>query len=77
MDSRLIEVGNEGLVTVVGTGRRRRGCCTREPVVDAVVMANVVPASYPDPVSGYPPVYTRDSLPVLHDIDEKLFLNLG
>jgi hypothetical protein len=44
---------------------------------EAVVMANVVLVLCPDPVSGYPPVYGRDSFPVLHGIDEMLFLNLG
>ncbi|MCV7399288.1 NAD-dependent formate dehydrogenase [Mycobacterium fragae] len=29
-------------------------------------MAKVVLVLYPDPVSGYPPVYARDSVPVLH-----------
>ncbi|MGH3542223.1 MAG: NAD-dependent formate dehydrogenase [Mycobacterium sp.] len=29
-------------------------------------MAKVVLVLYPDPVSGYPPVYARDSIPVLH-----------
>jgi formate dehydrogenase len=29
-------------------------------------MANVVVVLYPDPVSGYPPTYARDSVPVVH-----------
>jgi formate dehydrogenase len=29
-------------------------------------MANVVLVLYPDPVSGYPPVYVGDSFQVLH-----------
>ena len=29
-------------------------------------MANIVMVLYPDPVSGYPPVYARDSVPVIH-----------
>ena len=29
-------------------------------------MAKVLLVLYPDPVSGYPPVYARDSIPVLH-----------
>ncbi len=53
------------------------GCCTREPAEGAVVMANAVLVLYPDPLSGYPPMYARDSFPVLHGIDGMLFLNLG
>ena len=40
-------------------------------------MANVVLVLYPDRVSGYTPVYARESFPVLHSIDGMLFLNLG
>ncbi len=29
-------------------------------------MAKVLLVLYPDPVSGYPPVYARDGIPVLH-----------
>ena len=29
-------------------------------------MAKVLLVLYPDPVTGYPPVYARDSIPVLH-----------
>jgi hypothetical protein len=32
---------------------------------------------HPDPVSGYTPVYVRDTFAVLHGIDGMLFLNLG
>src|SRR6202046_4748824 len=31
-----------------------------------MVMAKVLLVLYPDPVTGYPPVYARDSIPVLH-----------
>lgn len=63
----------------IGEGRplcSTGGCCTREPVEEAVVVANVA-LVFPDPVSGYSPVYARDSFPVLHGIDGMLFLNLG
>src|ERR1700761_9681737 len=31
-----------------------------------MVMAKVLLVLYPDPVTGYPPVYARDSIPALH-----------
>jgi hypothetical protein len=30
------------------------------------LMAKVLLVLYPDPVTGYPPVYARDSIPVIH-----------